>query len=88
MKAAQYVRNHPNEVCPAKWEEGEETLTVDKLGEEHSPIIKLVDTTLFTAVQKRASDIHIEPYEKSFRVPGSIGRQRARRSSTVCSTRI
>ncbi|MBN9644815.1 alkyl hydroperoxide reductase subunit C [Corynebacterium mendelii] len=27
IKAAQYVRNHPGEVCPAKWEEGEDTLT-------------------------------------------------------------
>ena len=26
VKAAQYVAAHPNEVCPAKWEEGEETL--------------------------------------------------------------
>ena len=26
VKAAQYVRNHPGEVCPAKWEEGAETL--------------------------------------------------------------
>ena len=26
VKAAQYVRNNPNEVCPAKWKEGEETL--------------------------------------------------------------
>lgn len=26
IKAAQYVRAHPNEVCPAKWEEGEATL--------------------------------------------------------------
>ena len=26
IKAAQYVREHPNEVCPAKWEEGDETL--------------------------------------------------------------
>lgn len=26
VKAAQYVRDHPGEVCPAKWEEGEETL--------------------------------------------------------------
>ena len=26
VKAAQYVREHPDEVCPAKWEEGEETL--------------------------------------------------------------
>ncbi|KGX93720.1 alkyl hydroperoxide reductase subunit C [Pontibacillus halophilus JSM 076056 = DSM 19796] len=27
IKAAQYVRNNPGEVCPAKWEEGSETLT-------------------------------------------------------------
>ncbi|MDH6363814.1 peroxiredoxin [Enterococcus sp. PF1-24] len=26
IKAAKYVRNHPGEVCPAKWKEGEETL--------------------------------------------------------------
>ena len=26
IKAAQYVRENPNEVCPAKWKEGEETL--------------------------------------------------------------
>ncbi|OJW71101.1 MAG: peroxiredoxin [Sphingomonadales bacterium 63-6] len=26
IKAAQYVRSHPGQVCPAKWEEGAETL--------------------------------------------------------------
>lgn len=26
IKAAQYVRNNPGEVCPAKWKEGEQTL--------------------------------------------------------------
>ena len=26
VKAAQYVRNHPGEVCPAAWKEGEATL--------------------------------------------------------------
>lgn len=26
VKAAQYVRENPDEVCPAKWKEGEETL--------------------------------------------------------------
>jgi peroxiredoxin (alkyl hydroperoxide reductase subunit C) len=26
VRAAIYVREHPNEVCPAKWEEGDETL--------------------------------------------------------------
>ncbi|WP_058486996.1 alkyl hydroperoxide reductase subunit C [Defluviitalea phaphyphila] len=27
IKAAQYIRNNPGEVCPAKWKEGAETLT-------------------------------------------------------------
>ena len=27
VKAAQYVATHPGEVCPAKWKEGEATLT-------------------------------------------------------------
>ena len=27
IRAAQYVRNHPGEVCPAKWKESGETLT-------------------------------------------------------------
>jgi peroxiredoxin len=26
VRAAQYVRSHPGEVCPAKWEEGDDTL--------------------------------------------------------------
>jgi peroxiredoxin (alkyl hydroperoxide reductase subunit C) len=26
VKAAQYIREHPGEVCPAKWKEGETTL--------------------------------------------------------------
>jgi NADH-dependent peroxiredoxin subunit C len=26
IRAAQYVRAHPNEVCPAKWEDGDDTI--------------------------------------------------------------
>src|SRR2546425_8641195 len=39
----------------------EEALTIDKLTAttDSSPIIRLVDTTIFTALQRRASDIHI-----------------------------
>ena len=34
IKAAQYVRNHPGEVCPAKWKEGGQTLkpSIDLVG--------------------------------------------------------
>jgi type IV pilus assembly protein PilB len=35
---------------------------------EDAPVIKLVNVILMSAIQKGASDIHIEPYEKEFRV--------------------
>jgi type IV pilus assembly protein PilB len=41
-------------------ETGEESLTVERLTSDISPIIKLVDSTIYTAIQRRASDIHIE----------------------------
>jgi type IV pilus assembly protein PilB len=57
---------------------GEETLTIDKLTAtgDTSPIIRLVDTTIFTALQRRASDIHIETRDDSvmikFRIDGVL----------------
>jgi type IV pilus assembly protein PilB len=39
---------------------GEENLTVDRLTSDTSPVIRLVDSTVYTAIQRRASDIHIE----------------------------
>src|SRR5579875_1528403 len=43
----------------------DENLTIEKLTTEEdiSPIIRLVDTTIFTALERRASDIHIETYD-------------------------
>ncbi|HTM27431.1 MAG TPA: GspE/PulE family protein [Vicinamibacterales bacterium] len=41
-------------------EQGDEQLTVEKLTTDASPVIRLVDTTIYTAIQRRASDIHIE----------------------------
>jgi type IV pilus assembly protein PilB len=35
---------------------------------EEAPVIKLVNVILMSAIQKGASDIHIEPYEKEYRV--------------------
>ena len=35
---------------------------------EDAPVVKLVNLILTDAIKKEASDIHIEPYEKSFRV--------------------
>src|ERR1700682_1027412 len=56
----------------------EETLSIDKLTAtgDTSPIIRLVDTTIFTALQRRASDIHIETRDDSvvikFRIDGVL----------------
>lgn len=44
-------------------ENSEENLSIDRLTSEESdiaPVIKLVDTTIFNALERRASDIHIE----------------------------
>jgi type IV pilus assembly protein PilB len=50
-------------------ESGEESLTVDKLTtSDTSPVIRLVDSTVFTAIQRRASDIHIETGDDSVHV--------------------
>src|SRR6202007_1793726 len=46
----------------------DETLTVERLTSDISPIIKLVDSTIFTAIQRRASDIHIETGDDSVHV--------------------
>jgi type IV pilus assembly protein PilB len=46
----------------------EEDLQQETLTEIDAPIVKLVNGILLNAVNSRVSDIHIEPYEKSFRV--------------------
>jgi len=49
-------------------EVGDDQLTVDKLGADSSPVIRLVDTTLYSAIQRRASDIHVETQEDAVHV--------------------
>src|SRR5215210_3205707 len=49
--------------------EGDQVNVVDlenQAGE--APVVKLCNAILLSAIKKKASDIHIEPYEKSFRV--------------------
>ena len=43
-----------------KDEDGDESLTVERLTSDISQVIRLVDSTIYTAIQRRASDIHIE----------------------------
>src|SRR5689334_17037043 len=49
-------------------ETGEDQLTVEKLTTDTSPVIRLVDTTIYTAIQRRASDIHIETQDEAVHV--------------------
>jgi len=47
---------------------GDEALTVEKLTADASPVIRLVDTTIYSAIQRRASDIHIETQDDAVHV--------------------
>ncbi|MBL8125628.1 MAG: type II/IV secretion system protein [Blastocatellia bacterium] len=51
-------------------EQGEEVLDLDRLATDSdmSPIIKLVDTIIYNAMESRASDIHIEAGDRDVRV--------------------
>jgi type IV pilus assembly protein PilB len=59
-------------------ESGDETISIERLTAEGdiSPIIRLVDTTIFTALERRASDIHIETRDDSvyikYRIDGVL----------------
>ncbi len=57
-------------------EDGEDVLSLDAVAQEKSPIIKLIDTMIFNALQKRASDIHVETGENAvmikYRVDGVL----------------
>jgi len=61
-------------------EEGEdETLSIDRLASVDSdiaPVIKLVDTTIFNALERRASDIHVESRDQEvvikYRIDGVL----------------
>ncbi len=48
-------------------EDEEDIVDLEKSSEE-APVVRLVNLILVDAIKKNASDIHIEPYEKSFRV--------------------
>jgi type IV pilus assembly protein PilB len=59
-------------------EPGDESISMDRLTAQGdiSPIIRLVDITIFTALQRRASDIHIESRDDSvvikYRIDGVL----------------
>jgi type II secretory ATPase GspE/PulE/Tfp pilus assembly ATPase PilB-like protein len=48
--------------------DGEEVISLEKLADQDGSIIKLVNTIIFTAVQKRGSDVHVESREDGVKV--------------------
>ena len=57
-------------------DQGEEVLSVEKIAKDQSSVVRLVDTILLNALQKRVSDIHIEAADHAvhvkFRVDGIL----------------
>ncbi|SLM28655.1 Type II secretion system protein E [Desulfamplus magnetovallimortis] len=55
---------------------GEYEVSVDRISSEESPVVKLVDSTLLDAINKKSSDIHIESTEKGliirYRIDGML----------------
>ncbi len=55
---------------------GEEILTIEHASDDQSPAVKLLDSILLSAMQRRASDIHIEAADRAtkvkFRVDGIL----------------
>jgi type IV pilus assembly protein PilB len=49
-------------------ERGEEIFTIDHAAEDQSPAVKLLDSILLSALQRRASDIHIEAADRATKV--------------------
>ena len=52
----------------AEDEEGSVNVNSLKRGSEDAPVVKLVNMVLIDAIKRGASDIHIEPYEKNYRI--------------------
>ncbi len=78
-ESAQRVLDEATEDFRIQLVQGEgdgEVLSIDSITQDQSPIIKLVDSTLFNAIQRRASDIHIETGEHEvvikYRIDGAL----------------
>ena len=57
-------------------ENAEDNLTVERLTSDISPVIRLVDSMIYTALQRRASDIHVETQDDAvyvkYRIDGTL----------------
>jgi type IV pilus assembly protein PilB len=68
--AAKALEEMPTDIGEVEVMEDLEEISAEALARqgEEAPVIKLVNVILMSAISKGASDIHIEPYEKEYRV--------------------
>jgi type IV pilus assembly protein PilB len=68
--AAKALEEMPADLGDVEVMEDLEEISAEALARqgEEAPVIKLVNVILMSAISKGASDIHIEPYEKEYRV--------------------
>jgi type II secretory ATPase GspE/PulE/Tfp pilus assembly ATPase PilB-like protein len=75
-------------------EDGEDVLSIDRIKSDQSPIVRLVDSAVFDALNRRASDIHIETREAEvvikYRIDGvlQIAQRIAREHHATIISRI
>src|SRR5262249_6403199 len=64
------------ELKDSEEDDDDRTLDADALGQEDSPVVKFVNAMIYQAAKERASDIHVEAYERKvmvkFRSDGSL----------------
>lgn len=79
QRGGQFVTRVKEEFRPVlvqENEQGEEVLSAEKSLRDQSPAVQLIDTIVLNALQKRASDIHIEPAdgvtEVKYRIDGVL----------------
>src|SRR4029079_17780593 len=79
QKGGQMVARGQEEFRPGlvrENEQGEEILSTEKIQRDQSPVVQLIDTIILNALQKRTSDIHIEPAdgltEVKYRIDGIL----------------
>lgn len=57
-------------------DQGEQDLDLDRLADETAPVIRLIDTIVLTALERRVSDIHIEAHDADvtvkYRIDGAL----------------
>ena len=57
-------------------DQGDDRLTVERLTADESPVIRLVNSIIYTAIQRRASDIHVEAQDDAvlvkYRIDGVL----------------